>query len=173
MIGYRKKDKKSRKVGVRMEKKWKVVVGVDVSKDSLAVAVFTEKEEFSFDSKNNGKSFEKELSKFVKVSNPSEILVVMENKGVYYLKLYYYLNDRGYSVAIVNPFVIKKFSEKEMKRVENDKVNSKIIAEYGFKEKVKLFTLKDEHRGIIEIKLKNIEVFQKQINTLQKQMLII
>ena len=166
MIGYRKKDKKSKKGGVRMEKKWKVVVGVDVSKDSLAVAVFTEKEEFSFDSKNNGKSFEKELSKFVKVSNPSEILIVMENTGVYHLQLSCYLYKRGYSVAVENPFVIKKFSEMRMKRAKTDKVDSKIIAEYGLKEDVRLFTPKDEYREVIELKLKAIEDFHKQINIL-------
>ena len=48
-----------RKRDVRMEKKWKVVVGVDVSKESLAVTILTEKGEFSFDSKMMGNPLRK------------------------------------------------------------------------------------------------------------------
>lgn len=57
-----------------------------------------------------------------------------------------------------------------MKRAKTDKVNSKIIAEYGFKEDVRLFTPKDEYRGVIELKQKAIEDFHKQINILQNQL---
>ncbi len=153
-----------------MEKKWKAVVGVDVSKETLAATVLMEKREVSFDSKNEGKCFEKELRKAVDISNPSEFLVVMENTGVYHLKLACYLKEKGYGVGVENPFVIKKFSEMKMKRAKTDGVDSKIIAEYGSKEEVRLFNPNDKVRADIELKLKAIDDFYKNINILQNQL---
>jgi transposase len=152
-------------------KGFEAVVGVDVSKDSLSVTILRGKKEQTFTSENEGKAFESSLSKALKDLERPRILVVMESTGVYHLKLASYLQGRGYGVSVVNPFVIKKYSEMRMKRTKTDAVDSRIIAEYGRSaEDIKLFTPKKEVQQAMEIKLKTIEDFYKQINALQNQL---
>ncbi len=80
------------------------IIGIDVSKDTLAVC-------FSFADKlqhlevsNNKVGFQK-LVKQCGV----ESLYLMEATGIYYLQLAYYLFEQGAQVVVVNPVVIKRF----------------------------------------------------------------
>jgi len=95
---------------------------------------------------------------------------VVENTGNYHLKLAFYLRQRGYAVSVVNPFVIKKYAEMQMKRTKTDAVDSRIIADYGRSANdLKLFTPKNDVQQTMEIKLKAIEDFYTLINILQNQ----
>lgn len=152
-------------------KDFKAVVGVDVAKDSVSVTIFYSKKEQSFTSENEGKAFESELSKALNGLDRQRILVVMESTGIYHVKLACHLHGMGYAVSVVNPFVIKKYAEMQMKRTKTDAVDSKIIAEYGRSANdLKLFTPKNEVQQAMEIKLKTIEDFYTQINALQNQL---
>ena len=151
--------------------KWKAVIGVDVSKDEISVAVLVEGKEVEFSCKNKGTDFEKRIIKILKGINKSEILIVMENTGNYHLKLAFYLHNCGYSVCVVNPFIIKKYAEMKMKRAKTDKADAKIIANFGrTADDLKMFVPKSDVQYKIEIKLKAIEDFQKIINSLLNQM---
>lgn len=170
MIGYRKKERKSRKEKKKMNE-WKAVVGVDVSKEEVSVAILGKEKEIEFSCKNSSLVFEKKVSKILKGIDKSNILVIMENTGNYHLKLSCHLYECGYSVSVVNPFVIKKYSEMKMKRAKTDKADAKIIANYGrYEEELKMFTPKSDVQYKIEIKLKAIEDFQKAINIFGNQM---
>lgn len=55
----------------------------------------------------------------------------MEASGTYYLQLAYQLHEAGCNVKVVNPLVIRRFSQMQLKRTKTDRQDAKIIASYG------------------------------------------
>jgi transposase len=74
----------------------------------------------------------------------------MEASGPYYLKLATFLHKKGIVLSVVNPLVIRRFSQMRMLRAKTDKKDSATIAEYGFTEKPKPWT--PEKNYILELK---------------------
>lgn len=60
-----------------------------------------------------------------------ENICVMEDSGVYYLKLATFLSDKGIAVSVINPLIIRRFSQMRMSRAKTDKKDAMLIAEYG------------------------------------------
>jgi transposase len=109
----------------------KVSVGIDISKKSFDVAVpATNKSGYSHHKFTNTKAG---FKKFVERLEPGD-MCVMEASGVYYLQLATYLHQKGMRVCVVNPLVIKRFSQMRLFRAKTDKKDSAIIAEYGITE---------------------------------------
>lgn len=59
---------------------------------------------------------------------------VMEATGPYYLRLAIYLHQNGFIVSVVNPLVIKRFSQMRLLRAKTDKSDARMIAAYGVTE---------------------------------------
>lgn len=55
---------------------------------------------------------------------------VMEATGPYYLQLAIYLHQNGFIVSVVNPLVIKRFSQMRLLRTKTDKSDARMIAAY-------------------------------------------
>ncbi len=149
---------------------FKVVVGVDVSKDYLSAAILKEESAVCFTSENNEISFEKELGKRLPKASLKDTLVAIESTGVYHLKLAYHLARSGYRVSLCNPLSTKRFAEMKLTRVKTDKKDAFLIAHYGkLEENLRPFKPKDETELLIEAKLKTLDDFQRQINILENQ----
>jgi transposase len=103
---------------------YKVVVGVDVSKNSFTATVLYDNKKETFEVKSDPVEFEKKIKPYLKKFKQSDMLIIMEHTGVYHLKLANYLYENDYQVAVVNPFSIKKFMEAKMSRVKTDKADS-------------------------------------------------
>jgi transposase len=103
------------------------VIGIDVSKDSLSICLLNADKKKYFSISNNTKSFD---SFFRKISylNCSKAKFVMESTGIYHLKLATYLAKRNYNVRVLNPIIIKRYSQMPMSRVKTDKTDSFLIA---------------------------------------------
>ena len=149
---------------------YKIVVGVDVSKNSFTATVLYDNKKETFEVKSDPVEFEKKIKPYLKKFKQSDMLIIMEHTGVYHLKLANYLYENGYKVAVVNPFSIKKFMEAKMTRVKTDKTDSYFIAEYGrmFFDG-ELYKPKSDVEKEIEIKLKILEDLQKQLTMLRNQ----
>lgn len=61
------------------------------------------------------------------------IEVYLEATGKYGDEVTDFLYSRGYKVAVINPLQINSFAKAKLSRHKNDKVDAKIIAEYGMK----------------------------------------
>lgn len=59
---------------------------------------------------------------------------VMEVTGAYYMRLALYLHEQGFTVSVVNPLVIKRFSQMRLMRAKTDKADARMIARYGMSE---------------------------------------
>jgi transposase len=84
----------------------------------------------------------------------------MEASGPYYLRLACYLHNQGVAVSVINPLVIRRFSQMRMSRAKTDKKDAKMIAEYGKTEKPSLWQPPQQH----EITLQQMEALLSNLN---------
>jgi transposase len=149
---------------------YKIVVGVDVSKNSFTATVLHDNKKENFEVKSDPVEFEMKIKPYLKKFKQSDMLIIMEHTGVYHLKLANYLYENDYKVAVVNPFSIKKFMEAKMTRIKTDKADSYFIAEYGrtFFDG-ELYKPKTDVEKEIEVKLKILEDLQQQLTMLRNK----
>ena len=114
-----------------MQKK-KVFIGIDVSKETLDVALTNDVGQVIYIGKfkNSKMGFIKIVDKLKRYS-ADEYLICIESTGKLGYKLIDYVhNQRNMKIAVVNPYYIKAFSNSLGSRTKNDKIDSKIIAMY-------------------------------------------
>jgi len=137
----------------------KLIIGIDVSKKKLDLSVYNGDQHKALCVSNDEKSIKKMLKSFV--NQEETCLFVMEATGVYHLRLATILHDHGFKVGIINPLIIKRFAQMKMIRAKTDAVDARIIAEYGYEQKVSLFQPRSiERQKIIKI-LKAIDALIK------------
>lgn len=109
-----------------------VVVGVDVAKRSFDIATPLANGKVRTKARlaNDSKGFE-QFEAWLQAHAEPGAWVVMEATGTYHEALAEYLHARHYRVCIVNPAVIAKFAEFELRRVKTDKADAKTIAAYA------------------------------------------
>ena len=64
-------------------------------------------------------------------ASPSGAVFVMEATGIYALRLAHWLYAHGKKVMVVNPLVIKRFTQMRLIRAKTDRVDAQQIARYG------------------------------------------
>lgn len=104
-------------------RKFKNYYGVDISKDVFDV----------MDSQGKHQQFENSSSGFrlFYKSIDIESCVVMEATGVYQVQLSNYLSGKKCFVSVVNPLVIKRFIQMNLRRIKTDKADAEMICLYA------------------------------------------
>lgn len=100
--------------------------GIDISKSFFDVAFLT-RGKYEHHKFSNDQAGFKRLLKVL----PDNAHIVMEASGPYYLPLACFLSVHSSAVSVVNPLVIRRFSQMRMSRAKTDKKDSMLIAEYG------------------------------------------
>lgn len=132
-------------------------IGIDISKLTFDVAISTKEGKYShFKFKNNLDGFNEFYTKL----NSQTDCCVMEASGPYYLKLAFYLSDKNIAVSVINPLVIRRFSQMRLLRSKTDKKDANTIAQYGKTEEPDLWT--KELSYVLE--LKQMESYCDQLN---------
>ena len=104
------------------------MIGIDISKDSFDAAWTDEKSGKLVHRKlSNDKKGWQLLQKTLAVGDR----LVMEASGVYYLRLAVFFQKQGFAVSVVNPLVIRRFSQMANPRVKTDKKDAQTIAQYA------------------------------------------
>lgn len=102
------------------------VIGIDISFKTFDVAYLDENQKWVHRKfSNNSKGF-KELEKLLTQGD----WISMEASGPYYLALASYFFEKNYKVSVVNPLVIKRYSQAMLTRAKTDKKDARIIAQY-------------------------------------------
>ena len=104
----------------------KKVIGIDVSKDTLAVC-FSLADKFQHLEVSNNQVGFKQLVQRCGTNS----LYVMEATGIYYLQLAYYLYEQGAPVVVVNPVIIKRYIQMHLGKGKSDKKDAQWIRRYG------------------------------------------
>jgi len=67
-----------------------------------------------------------------KFAKQPHICFVMEATGTYYLTYANALYDKGCTVYVINPLIIKRYGEEKLRRAKTDKADAKLISEFGY-----------------------------------------
>lgn len=137
--------------------KVKKVAGIDISKKFFDVCMIVE-------GKQSSKRFSNDHSGIEAVSAwlVTGVHCVMEVTGSYYLRLAVGLHQKGFTVSVVNPLVIKRFSQMRLLRAKTDKADAAMIAAYGLSEDLQCWNPPTDYI----IKLQQLDAISDQ---LQKQ----
>ena len=136
-------------------KKFKIVIGIDISKNKLDVCIIedpTSKQRNYFIVSNDKKGIDdifKELKKY-KVSD-SELVFCFENTGVYGMHLCYALQQRNVSYSMVPAIEIKR--ARGLTRGKSDKTDSLDIALYAITNEHKLSYRKLPEYDLMKLRL--------------------
>lgn len=136
----------------------RTIAGVDVSKERLDITVYDGHKEESYDIPYTKSSFKKIMNKY---NNNKSLHVVCEATGNYHFSLGKYSLDLGLDFSSVNPFIIKRYSDIHLKRAKTDRVDSGLIAHYGYEYKPKLTLEISKTRIKMKQLLKTIEALHK------------
>ena len=109
-----------------------ISVGIDVSKEKSTVCILKPYGEVIMAPKDVQHT-ESELEKLVKELHKlqEEVRVVMEATGAYHLPILSYMKENGFFVALINPLEMKRYRCQGIRNAKTDKIDSRIIANYG------------------------------------------
>lgn len=105
----------------------KMIVGIDISQKTFDVAYSDCGAVRTGRFKNDAVGF----PTFGAVLGGSEAHCVMEASGPYYLPLATFLFESGVGVSVVNPLVVKRFSQMRLLRAKTDRQDAKCLMMYG------------------------------------------
>lgn len=106
-------------------------VGIDISKDTFDV----------FDSRGHHHQFTNDVKGyklFIKTITDSSCCV-MEATGCYHQRLAMYLFNSNIGVAVLNPVVIKRYTQMKLHHTKTDKSDAKMICSYAQEQPVSLW----------------------------------
>ena len=140
-------------------------IGIDISKQTFDVS-------FSQDKRWRHQIFENKLSGFKKLLKllNAEDWVVMEASGSYYLPLAEFLNKMNIQVCVVNPLIIKRFSQTNVYRAKTDKKDARTIAEYAEKYELRKWNPASANANKLRQLYSRKEMLLKQVHQNQRQL---
>lgn len=136
------------------------VMGIDVSKAALDVAVLPSGEVLQFANDANGID---DLTKTLK--SAAVDLVVMEATGGYETAVATALVGAGLRVAVVNPRQIRDFAKASGRLAKNDRIDAQVIAAFGQAIEPEIVRLPDEEAR----KLEELLVRRRQLVAMRVQ----
>lgn len=102
-----------------------MVTGIDCSKDYFDISVLKDHKVVFEGRFNNVLTGFKALLVHVSGSH-----VTMEATGPYYFQLARFLHENGQKVSVVNPLVVRRFSQMQLSRAKTDKKDALLIAKF-------------------------------------------
>lgn len=115
------------------------VLGIDVSKDTLDVALKLDQRITSKQIGNSPSGY-RQLDHWLNKAGGGAVHVCLEATGQYGVGVAEYLYAQGHSVSVVNPARIKHYANSKLRRNKTDKADAQLIAEYCTKEKPALWS---------------------------------
>jgi transposase len=109
-----------------------ISVGIDVSKEKSTICILKPYGEI-LSSPFEILHTDKQLSELVMMLKrfDEDVRVVMEATGAYHLPVLSYLKERELYVSVINPFIMKEYRCRGLRRGKTDNLDAKLIANYG------------------------------------------
>lgn len=132
-----------------------ISVGIDISKGKSTVCILKPYGEIvcsPFEVTHVEQELES-LAELLRRLN-GEIRIVMEATGIYHLPVLTFFQERGYFIAVVNPYVMKRYAkDNSIRGAKTDRMDSITIANYGIDKWYKLQKYESDERIYAELKL--------------------
>lgn len=131
-----------------------ISVGIDVSKEKSTVCILKPYGEI-VSSPFEVKHFESDLDSLAQMilRLDGEVKVIMEATGIYHLPILNHLQDKGIFVSVINPFMMKEYACRGIRRVKTDKQDAITISNYGIDNWFRLENHKSDDEIYAELKL--------------------
>lgn len=146
------------------------ILGIDVSKDTLDLALITEQGKSHKVISNKPEGFET-LVKWLTALHVEQVHACLEATGQYGDEIAEYLYMHGHDVSVMNPARIKRYGESKLHRNKTDKADADLIAEFCLKEKPALWqplSPEMKHLRALVRRLNDLENnYQQEINRLK------
>lgn len=141
------------------------IIGIDISKQTFDVG-FNDGSKWQHQVLDNNEKGFKHLLKDLGADD----WVVMEASGPYYLKLATFFFDKGHNVCVLNPLIIRRYSQTRLLRAKTDKKDARTIAEYGAQYDLKPWS--PEPEDILKIKqlYTVLELLNKEVHQSERQL---
>jgi transposase len=140
--------------------------GIDISKMFFDAAVSNGGSGYNYYKFSNDEQGFRSLLKVL----PLHTQVVMEASGPYYLRLACFLYSREVAVSVINPLVIRRFSQMRMSRAKTDKKDAMMIAEYGRSERPSLWQPPQGHVIALQQMEALLAGLQKELTAISNQL---
>lgn len=140
-------------------------IGIDVSKQTFDAFGFSQEDvNLSLNLPNSPEGFRRLVQQYT-----ADRIYVMEASGPYYLQLASFLHASGARVAVVNPLVIRRFSQMSLSRAKTDAKDAQVIHQYANRHPVALWA--PENPLILEMKqiITCMELLNRQLTALRNQ----
>ena len=105
------------------------VLGIDIAKEKVEVALLVSGKVKNKSFKNSGDGFEG-LAFWLKKLGIERVHACLEATGNYGENLAIFLHEAGHTVSIINPSKIKGFAQSELVRTKTDKIDAGVIARF-------------------------------------------
>ena len=140
--------------------------GIDISKATFDAAFYQAEDRLTHRVFANDAGGFEELLTYLKAGDQ----VVMEASGTYYLRLACFLHEHDVRVSVVNPLVIRRFSQMQLMRAKTDRKDAAVIAAYGVLHNPPLW--QPEAHAITRMKQINtaLELMNRQITAITNQL---
>lgn len=129
------------------------VIGIDIAKHTFDIATLQTNGKYRTKAKlaNDATGFQA-LQQWLLKHADSEAWIVMEATGAHHEALATWLNGKGYRVCVLNPAQVAYYARSQLQRVKTDKVDAKLIAEYGQRHQDELRAWQPEPPAIRRLK---------------------
>jgi transposase len=107
----------------------KIVLGIDVSKRTLDVALIFEARTLCKQFKNSTDGF-RSLSDWLASLEIKQVHACLEATGIYGEAVALFLHECGHRVSVVNPLRIKGYASANMQRNKTDRLDARLIATF-------------------------------------------
>lgn len=120
-----------------------ISVGIDVGADFSFMSIALLNQTFVGKpfkiTHSNLNSFETAVSKIKEAeeSNSLKARIFLESTGVYHYPFFCYLRDKGFNVSVINPIITNNSTNLNIRKVHNDKFDSKKLALIALKPDLK------------------------------------
>ena len=141
------------------------IIGIDISKQTFDVGFMKESIWQHFVLENNEKGFRELLNKL-----EVDDWLVMEASGPYYLQLALYFYKENKNVCVLNPLIIRRYSQTKLYRAKTDKKDAQTIAEYGVQYDLKQWEPETEEISKIKQLYTALELISKEIHQSERQL---
>lgn len=152
-----------------MERKFKLIFGIDISKLTLDATYFFEGTSRYFQITNNAKGISQLVDTIKELGvNEKDVLICCENTGNYTEKLAMVMKSLDVTFWVVHPVIMKGYSL-DLQRAKNDKVDSMKIAEFALAHQHKATNFHHPDQKTKE--LKELYLLRKQLISLRQRTL--
>jgi len=117
----------------------KIILGCDISKNKIDTALIERQNKNKIITE---KTYSNNIQGFRAIIKTYSLMIenlhiVLEATGNYHIKFTDFLERKNITFSIVNPLIIKRYAQMKMIRLKTDKVDAKVIAQYGIEQSPK------------------------------------